>query len=235
MNFIVVGCGRVGAELAFKLFKLGHQVTVIDQDKESFNRLDTDFRGRTIEGEAVAADTLERAGIEGAHGIAVATNSDTLNAVIGHTARSYYKVPRVIVRNYDPALRGMIESFGLQIVSSTAWGAERLQELLLDPSFRAVFSAGNGEVELYEMLIPPGWEGKTIEDLVADSEGVVAALTRAGRAEMPPPEKTLKAGDILTVSATFKGVREIRARLETGLPSAPTHSAQGAARRTLEA
>jgi trk system potassium uptake protein len=219
MNFIVVGCGRVGAELALKLFKLGHQVTVVDQDKESFNRLDMEFRGRTIEGEALSADTMERAGIEKADGIAVVTNSDTLNAVIGHTARVHYKVQQVIVRNYDPALRSMIESFGLQIVSSTAWGAERLQELLLDPSFRAVFSAGNGEVELYEMLIPAAWDGQTVESLLQASQGsVVVALTRAGRAEIPAMDKALQAGDILAVSATLDGVEILRARLRNAAP-----------------
>ena len=219
MNFIVVGCGRVGAELALKLFKIGHQVTVVDQDKESFNRLDMEFRGRTIEGEALSADTMERAGIDKADGIAVVTNSDTLNAVIGHTARAHYKVPQVIVRNYDPALRSMIESFGLQIVSSTAWGAERLQELLLDPSFRAVFSAGNGEVELYEMLIPSSWDGKTIQSLMqGSSEAVLVALTRAGRAEIPSLEKSLQAGDVLAVSATLDGVELLRTRLGRATP-----------------
>jgi trk system potassium uptake protein TrkA len=219
MNFIVVGCGRVGAALAYKLYKLGHQVTVIDQDKESFNRLNADFRGRTVEGEAVAAETLERAGIEKTDGIAVVTNSDTLNAVIGHTARAYYQVPQVIVRNYDPGLRGMIESFGLQMVSSTAWGAERLQELLLDPSFRSVFSAGNGEVELYEMLIPAAWEGKTIGDLMhgcRENVVVVVALTRAGRAEIPAMDRTFQAGDILSISATLEGAETLRARLQAG-------------------
>ena len=39
MNFIVVGCGRVGAELCYHLFKGGHQVVVVDVNKESFNRL----------------------------------------------------------------------------------------------------------------------------------------------------------------------------------------------------
>ena len=51
MNFIIVGCGRVGAELAYRLFKGGHQVVVVDSRKESFNRLHPDFRGRTLEGE----------------------------------------------------------------------------------------------------------------------------------------------------------------------------------------
>jgi trk system potassium uptake protein TrkA len=216
MNFVVVGCGRVGADLSYRLFKNGHQVVVVDNDHKNFNRLHPDFRGRTTEGEALAADTLERAGIDKADGVAVVTNSDTMNAVIGHTIRTRYpQVKQVVVRNYDPAMRDMLEAFGLQIVSSTAWGAERVQELLIDPSFRAVFSAGNGEVELYEMLITPKWDGKIISDIMSASQDCVAvALTHAGRAEMPSPQSKLRTGDILTVSATLEGVKTLRACLQ---------------------
>ncbi len=218
MNFIVVGCGRVGAELSFSLFKNGHQVVVVDVRQAAFNRLHPDFRGRTVEGEALSADVLERAGITKADGIAVVTNSDTMNAVIGHTIRVHYSnVKQVIVRNYDPAMRLMLESFGLQIVSSTAWGAERVQELLIDPSFRAVFSAGNGEVELYEMYISPKWDGKNLSALLDGCKDIAcAALTRAGRAELPSPASTLKSGDVLTVSATLEGVKTLRTRIQEG-------------------
>jgi trk system potassium uptake protein TrkA len=117
----------------------------------------------------------------------------------------------------------MIESFGLQMVSSTAWGAERLQELLLDPSFRTVFSAGNGEVELYEMLIPVAWEGKSIAALMQGcNDCVVAALTRAGRAEIPAGDRSFQVGDILSVSATLAGVQVLRARLQSVSPSTRT-------------
>ena len=196
MNFIVIGCGRVGAELSYRLFKNGHQVVVVDSNKDSFNRLHSDFHGRTVEGEALSADTLTRAGMDNADGVAVVTNSDTMNAVIGHTIRSHYpQVKQVLVRNYDPAMREMLEAFGLQIVSSTAWGAERLQELLIDASFRAVFSAGNGEVEMYEMYIPEKWNGRTVSTLLDGCKNtiVVAALTRAGRAELPHPNRCSKA------------------------------------------
>ncbi len=218
MNFIVVGCGRVGAELAFNLFKNGHQVVVVDVKKLAFNRLHPDFRGRTVEGEALSVNVLERAGLDKADGVAVVTNSDTMNAVIGHTIRIHYSnVKQVIVRNYDPAMRQMLEAFGLQIVSSTAWGAERVQELLIDPSFRAVFSAGNGEVELYEMYISPKWDGKTVSALFDGCKDIAyAALTRAGRAELPVPATLLKNGDVLTVSATLEGVKALRARIQEG-------------------
>jgi trk system potassium uptake protein TrkA len=218
MIFIVIGCGRVGAELSFRLFKNGHQVVVVDSDKKSFNRLHPDFRGRTVEGEALSADTFERAGMDKADGVAIVTNLDTMNAVIGQAVRVHYpQVKQVIVRNYDPAMREMLEAFGLQLVSSTAWGAERVQELLIDPSFRAVFSAGNGEVELYEMTITPKWEGKTVSELLGDCKDTVcAALTRAGRAELPSPASTLKSGDLLTVSATLDGVKILRSRIQEG-------------------
>ncbi|HSB02641.1 MAG TPA: TrkA family potassium uptake protein, partial [Anaerolineales bacterium] len=154
MNLIVVGCGRVGAELCYHLFKRGHQVVVVDIDKQAFNRLHPDFRGRTLEGEGLAEGVLERAGVREADGLAAVTNSDTLNAVIAHAARVLYNVPNVVARNYDPNLRTVIESFGLQTVGSTSWGAQRVEELLMYPSQRMVYSTGNGEVEIYEMLIP---------------------------------------------------------------------------------
>ncbi len=214
MNFIVVGCGRVGAELAYRLFQNGHQVVVVDSEQKSFNRLHPDFRGRTVVGEVLSFDTLSRAGVDTADGVAVVTNSDTMNAVIGHVIRTRYRnVNHVVVRNYDPAMREMLEVFGLQIVSSTSWGAERVQELLIDPSFRAVFSAGNGEVEVYEIYIPSAWDGKTLSELLDGCANLVCvALTRAGRAQLPTPQMTLKTGDILTVGATLAGVSSLRAK-----------------------
>jgi trk system potassium uptake protein len=216
MNFIVVGCGRFGSELAYHLFQNGHQVVVVDNNQQSLNRLHSDFRGRTVIGDTLSADTLSRAGADKAEGIAVVTNSDALNAVIGHTVRVHYpNVKQVVVRNYDPAMRDMLEAFGLQLVSSTAWGAERVQELLIDPSFRAVFSAGNGEVEMYEMYISQKWHGMSVSELLMGcSEIVAVALTRAGRAELPSQNATVYQGDILTVSATLEGVKALRAKLQ---------------------
>lgn len=214
MNFIVVGCGRVGAELCYHLFKSGHQVVVVDSRREAFNRLHPDFRGRTLEGEGLAESVLERAGIEEADGLAAVTNSDTLNAVVAHTARAFYNVPNVVARNYDPSLRSVIEAFGLQTVGSTYWGAQRVEELLMNPSQRAVYSAGNGEVEVYEVIIPEAWNGKTLGDLLQSvKQCYPVALSKAGRASLPESESPLQTGDLLTVSSTFEGMGALTARL----------------------
>jgi len=217
MNFFVIGCGRVGSDLAFRLYKSGHQVVVIDAKREALNTLDSEFRGRTIEGDVLAEQMLEHAGIAEADGLAAVTNSDTLNAVVAHIARSLYNVPIVVVRNYDPVMLPVLEAFGHQIVSSTSWGAQRIQELLLDPSFRSIFSAGNGEVEIYEMLIPPTWDGKLLGDLLRDNPDCLpVALTRAGRALLPNTETALQSGDMLNISATFAGIKVLRSRMDSG-------------------
>lgn len=214
MNFIVVGCGRVGAELAYRLFKSGHQLVVVDSNRDAFNRLHPDFRGRTLEGEGLAESVLERAGIKEAHGLAAVTNSDTLNAVVAHTARAIYNVPIVVVRNYDPELRTLIEAFGLQTVSSTYWGAQRIEELLTNPLYKTVYSAGNGEVEVYELIIPEAWNGRTLGELLeAQAPSYPVALARAGRSFLPDSSLLLAEGDVLNISSTFEGIREIAGRL----------------------
>ena len=214
MNFIVVGCGRVGAELCYHLFKNGHQVVVVDISKESFNRLHPDFRGRTLEGEGLAEGVLERAGIREADGLAAVTNSDTLNAVVAHAARTIYDVPNIVARNYDPNLRQIIEAFGLQTVGSTYWGAQRVEELLINPSQRAVYSSGNGEVEVYEMSIPEQWDGRTLNELLAPLKDCYpVALARAGRSSLPDGNLKLKTDDLLNVSSTFEGIGALTARL----------------------
>jgi trk system potassium uptake protein TrkA len=209
---IVVGCGRVGAELASRLYQRGHQVAVIDQVGSSFANLDPDYRGRTIEGEVLSQDVLTRAGIGEADGLTAVTNSDSVNAVVGHMAREVYHVANVVVRNYDPRWLPMYEAFGLQVVSSTAWGAQRIEELLYQPLGRAVFSAGNGEVEIYELVAPEAWRGREVGTLLAGTEAMAVAVTRAGRAMLPTPQLSLDTGDILHVSATLPGIEALRER-----------------------
>jgi trk system potassium uptake protein len=212
--FIVVGCGRVGSELAFGLFQKGHQVTIIDQVGTSFQHLHPDYRGRTIEAEILNQDVLQRAGIEQADGLAAVTNSDATNAVVAHVARTIFKVPNVVARNYDPRWRPLHEALGLQVVSSTAWGAQRIEEILHAASYRAVFSAGNGEVEVYELVVTLAWAGRTLGDLVGFAECVAVALTRAGRASLPESDAVLAAGDVVHVSASMAGLESLRRRLE---------------------
>ena len=210
MFVIVVGCGRVGSELAFGLFRAGHQVAVIDEVGTSFENLHPDYRGRTIEGEVLSEEVLKRSGIESADGLAAVTNLDSVNAVVGHVARTVYNVPNVVVRNYNPRWLPMHHAFGLQVVSSTGWGAERIEELLVNPAGRAVLSAGSGEVQIYEMTVPPAWASRPLAQVLGAGDTVAAALTRGGVSVIPTPEMILETGDILYLSATPAAMTRLR-------------------------
>lgn len=216
MNMIVIGCGRVGAELAYRLYQRGHTVVVVDQSEAAFHNLPMDFRGRTVVGEALSQDALRRAGIEQADALAVVTSNDTINAVVAHLARSFYFVPSVVVRNFDSRWRPMHEVFKLQVVSSSSWAAQRIEELLYYQETHSVFSAGNGEVELYEFVIQDEWAGFSVTDLLPNKECVLAALTRGGRAMLPAHDEVLKKNDLILVSASLEGSEALRSRLRIG-------------------
>ena len=213
MKTIIVGCGRIGATLAYSLYKRGHEVSIVDDNPNSFNNLPADFQGRVHEGDALNHDVLVRAGIESCDAFATVTNNDALNSVVAYIAKVEFKVPNIIARNYDPHLRDVFEAFDIQVVSSTSWGAQRIEELMTDEDVRTVFSAGNGEIEIYEMVIPPEWQGRKLEDLIRCASCKPLSITRAGRAFLPEENSILQSGDLLSVAATFDGISETRSML----------------------
>jgi trk system potassium uptake protein len=215
MNTIVVGCGRVGAELAYLLFLEGHHVAVVDELHAAFEILHPEFRGRTIAGDVLAKDTLHRAGIEHADGLAAVTPSDSVNAVVAHVAHSTYHVPHVVVRNYDPRHRPLLEAFGVQIISPSSWGARRIEEVLTDSAIRTVFSLGNGEVEMVELVIPVGWNGKLLGELLPSPVLRPIALTRAGLAMQASVETVVSCDDVLHISTTQEGRKLLRQQLQS--------------------
>jgi trk system potassium uptake protein len=210
MRVIVVGCGRLGAELAHRLFQRGHDVTIIDQVDAAFDNLHPLFRGRTLEGEVLNQDVLHRAGIERADALAVVTNSDTLNAVVAHVARTVYHVPHVVARNFNPRWRPVHEAFGLQAVSSTTWGAQRIEEMLYETEVRPVWSSGDGMVDLYEFVVPESFQGRLLRDVFPEVPYVVVAFTRAGQPIPLPHETPLEAGDVIYLSPATESRETLR-------------------------
>ena len=210
MQVIVVGCGRLGAELAHRLFKRGHDVTVIDQVAAAFDNLHPQFRGRTVEGEVLNQDVLHRAGIETAAALAAVTNSDTLNAVVAHVARTVYHVRHVVARNFNPHWRPLHEAFGLQVVSSTTWGAQRIEEMLDEAEVRQVWSSSDGMVELYEFVVPEHLQGHILRAILPKGPYVVVGCTRTGKPMPSAQELPLEAGDVIYLSSAPEGREALR-------------------------
>ena len=213
MRVVIVGCGRLGAALALRMDRAGHDVTVIDASGAAFQNLIPDYHGKTLQGNVLSRDVLERAGAPAADGFAAVTNSDTLNAVAAHVARTEFRVRNVVVRNYAAGWLPLHEAFGFPVVSSTTWGAQRLEALILHRDVRAVCSAGNGEVEVYEARVPDSWSDRAVAELVPADGCRAVAVTRAGRALLVSDDLRLQAGDALLVGATHAGLARLRARL----------------------
>jgi trk system potassium uptake protein TrkA len=209
---MIVGCGRVGVELALSLGRT-HRVTVIDNNPLAFDRLGSDFLGRTVRGEGFDEEVLQRAGIESTDAMAAVTRSDNVNVVVGRMARDLYHVRRVVARVYNPRRIPIYEKFGLQTVASSSWGAQRIEQVILHPGLQSVFSAGNGEVQLYEIYIPQDWNGTLLTELLPEQGAAAMSLVRSGKACFPDSAVRLQTQDILHVSATAEGLAVLRKRL----------------------
>lgn len=128
MKIIIMGCGRVGAQLAVLLQSDGHKVTVVDRDAASFQKLPPDFGGTALLGNALDEEVLKRAGIEEADAFVAVTQGDNRNIMAAQIAKHIFNVPKVICRIYDPLRRDIYEMLGLHAISPTTIFAQILRE-----------------------------------------------------------------------------------------------------------
>ena len=134
MNVLIMGCGRVGAQLASLLDAEGHKVTVLDIDAHSFRRLPPTFGGTALVGDGTSEESLKEAGIEEADAFVAVTQGDNRNVMAAQIARQIFNIPKVVCRIYDPLRKDIYESLGLEAISPTTVFAELLKEKLLGNS-----------------------------------------------------------------------------------------------------
>jgi len=130
MKVVIMGCGRVGAQLAVLLDAEEHTVTVLDTDAYSFRRLPPDFGGTALVGNGLDQEALKRAGIEEADAFVVVTQGDNRNVMAAQIAKHIFNVPRVICRIYDPLRQELYQTLGLEAISPTTVFAQLLKEKL---------------------------------------------------------------------------------------------------------
>jgi len=200
MKVIIIGCGRVGEQLARLLVDEGHQVSVIDYDARALERLGPNFKGQRIAGVGFDRDVLVRAGIEQADAFAAASSSDNVNIVAARIAHNIFHVPRVVARLFDPQRAEIYRRLGMLTISSTTWGAERLRELLTSAELDPIISFGSGEVSLVNIDIPSHLVGRMVKDLTVPSEIIIVTITRQGAAFIPTLGSQFKEGDVIQVA-----------------------------------
>ena len=131
MKVVIMGCGRVGAQLAALLDSEGHSVTVLDIDADSFRRLPSEFNGTALLGNGIDEEILKRAGIEEADIFVALTQGDNRNVMAAQIAKHIFNVPRVVCRIYDPLRQELYSTLGLEAFSPTTIFAQMLKEKLL--------------------------------------------------------------------------------------------------------
>jgi len=130
MRVVILGCGRVGARLAGMLDADGHQVSIIDQSIEAFERLPAKFNGGVVLGNGIDYDVLVQAGIEKADALCALSNYDNTNIMASEIAREVFHVERVITRIYDPERQDTFRAAGLETVCPTRVGVAQIEALI---------------------------------------------------------------------------------------------------------
>jgi len=131
VKIIIMGCGRVGAQLASLLDGDGHKITVLDIDAHSFRRLPPSFGGTALVGDGTDEEMLRKAGIAEADAFVAVTQGDNRNVMGAQIAKNIFNVRRVICRVYDPLRKDVYEALGLEAVSPTTVFAQLLKNKLL--------------------------------------------------------------------------------------------------------
>lgn len=136
-NTVIVGCSRLGANLANTLYDEGGNVLVIDKDKDSFRKLSQSFGGLTIVGDGTDFDTLNEAQIDHAGVVIVVTNNDNANVMIAQIVREVFHVERVIARLSDPEREDICREFGIDTICPAVLSAKEIFRILSKPDAAA--------------------------------------------------------------------------------------------------
>lgn len=109
---VIIGCGRLGSSIANLASERGENVIVVDSVSSSFERLDDNFSGYKVTGDATDVSLLEDdAYIETAREVAICTGDDNVNLFLAHVCANIYGVPEVYVRFDDPDKSALIKDY----------------------------------------------------------------------------------------------------------------------------
>lgn len=209
MYTIIVGCGRVGSELAKLLSGENNNVVVIDKKQSSFERLGKTFNGLTLLGNGFDLALLRQAGVEKADALCALTNGDNTNLITAQVAKKIFKVPKTIARVYDPQRAHIYSALGLDIISGTLLFASMLRDKITESRFSSYLiktkDLGVIEVEVKDELV-----GKTAGDIAIPGEFMVAAIRRMDEVIIPVPQTVLRSKDILAGVAKVVSLDKIK-------------------------
>lgn len=216
MHVVVVGCGRVGSELAGTLEKDGHSVAVVDKNGAAFRRLPPGFGGRVVTGFGFDRDHLIEAGINEAGAVAAVTNGDNSNILTARIARENFGIERVVARIYDPRRAVIYQRLGIPTVATVSWTTDQVLRRLLPDEARTDWVDPSGKVCVVERELPVAWAGKKLAGLNEPGRFWLTAITRLGGARVATGDVVGQEGDMVIFMAATDALDALRQRLGAG-------------------
>jgi len=204
-----MGCGRVGSSLAASLDRLGHEVAVIDKDRQAFRRLSAEFSGRQVVGQGFHREVLVEAGVERAQAFAAVSSGDNSNIIAARVARETFGIARVVARIYDAKRAAVYERLGIPTVATVPWSTDRLMRMLLPDGVASAWREPTGTVAILPLPVNEEWVGRPIRELESTTGCRVAFIVRFGTGVLPRPETFVQAEDTIYVAAVSGTVSDV--------------------------
>lgn len=206
LKIIIVGCGKVGANLVDQLSKEGHDITVIDKKAEKIQDITNTYDVMGIVGNGASYSTQMEAGIEETDLIIAVTDSDELNLLCCTVAKRVGKcaaIARVRTPDYSEETGYLREQLGLALIINPELEAAReVARILYLPTALEVNSFAHGQAELVKFKVPEGnllnglslaYLGKNITNDI-----LICAVERNGEVYMPNGDFVLQSGDVVS-------------------------------------
>src|SRR4051812_27221205 len=220
VHVVVVGCGRVGSELAAELELQGHTVAVIDKNRNAFRRLPERFTGRAVLGFGFDRDHLTQAGVNEAGALAAVTSGDNSNVLTARIARETFQIPNVVARIYDPRRAVIYQRLGIPTVATVTWTTDQVMRRLFPETSVTEWTDATGEVSLIERSLPDSWAGRSLNRLNDANRFRLVVVTRGGDASLEASDLVGQEGDVLLLAVRAGAMEELESRLKGDVDNA---------------
>lgn len=208
MHIIVIGCGRVGSELATELSDEGHSVVVVDKNRDSFRRL-THFNGKTIVGSGFDRDVLFQADAAQADALAAVTSGDNSNILCARIARDHYSIKNVVARIYDPNRAEIYMKLGIPTVATSSWTTRQVKRWMLPTDSSITWSDASGTVHFVERIVPDGLAGRPAAEFSRGTDVRLVGVVRGGLGRLDVEGLFAQEDDVLEFMVTTEGLAQL--------------------------
>ena len=210
MQIIVVGCGKMGMELANRLVTEGHDVTVIDRSEAVLEHCLDTLDVMTVKGSGVSFDALTEADVKHADIVIASTMSDETNMLTCLTAKrlgAKYAIARIRDPEYLGSLSSLSKELSIDyVVNPERATAREISRILRLPFAVSIETFARGLVEMVEFRAD-GTEpfcGVTLDHYARTTKlprVLFCAVERGHQPYIPKGDFTIQAGDAVFVAA----------------------------------